>query len=64
MSIPQSSENDPLEIIVDLLKNADTSVWTLADPTIYRWSDVAQSERGPGSDQPGELYVYRETRRQ
>ena len=31
--------------------------WTLDDPVIRQWWDVPQSQRGPGADQPAELYV-------
>ena len=47
--------------IVDLLDAADASEWTPATPTVERYWDVAQSEKGPGADQPGELYVWSPT---
>lgn len=31
------------------------------EPTILKWWDRSQSERGPGQGQPPEIYLYRET---
>ena len=58
MSVPQSNSDDPVEIVIDILQGY--SSWTLETPTVKRWEEVAQSERGPGHGQPAELYVLRE----
>lgn len=46
--------------IIDLLEAATT--WTpTTDPVVKRYWDDAQSERGPGADQPAILYVWSPT---
>lgn len=54
-----TTKDDPVDAIHDLLQNAGTSVWnTTQDPTVHRWHDRAEGERGPGDGQPPELYVW------
>jgi len=47
------------ETLKDLL-NGYTG-WTNADPTVYLVQEVAQAERGPGRNQPAELYIWEPT---
>jgi len=55
-----TSADHHVAAIIDLLAAATT--WTPAtDPTIKRYWDDAQSERGPGADQPAILYVWSPT---
>ena len=58
-SPPTSSESDPVDAVFDLLDQQPTEAWsTTDDPTVlYNW-DRAFSEKGPGDDQPPELYVW------
>jgi hypothetical protein len=53
-----TSETDPVEAVVDLLQDADATEWTGTTPTVKRYWDDAQSERGPGADQPPIIYVW------
>ena len=59
--LPDSVETDPVDIVVDLLRNIPAQLWTHGEPNVLYWWDRAQSERGPGDGQPAEFYVYRET---
>jgi len=56
-----TSAEHHVQVIIDLLQNADATEWTPATPTVKQWWDDAQSERGPGADQPGILYVWSPT---
>jgi len=57
-----TSKTEYVEAIVDLLKNAASSVWsTTQDPNVFRWQAKSQQERGPGATQPPELYVWMPT---
>lgn len=47
--------------VINLLENADPTEWTPETPNVHRYWDVAQSEKGPGADQPGEIYVWSPT---
>jgi hypothetical protein len=44
--------------VINLLDAAASGEWTNAVPTVENYWDVAQSEKGPGADQPAELYVW------
>ena len=57
MSLPTTQEDGPIEAIQDLLEQADSSVWSTDDPDVFKWWDIAQSERGPGQGQPPRLFV-------
>lgn len=60
MSVTSASHH--VQAIIDLLENATTGEWTPAqDPNVHRYWDHAQSERGPGADQPAILYVWSPT---
>lgn len=48
-------------VIIDLLEDTSHSDWTADKPTIKRYWDDAQSERGPGADMPAILYVWSPT---
>jgi hypothetical protein len=50
-----------VEEITALLQAAPDTDWTPATPTIKTYWDDAQSERGPGADQPAILYVWSPT---
>jgi len=50
-----------VEEIKALLEAAPDTDWTPATPAIRNYWDDAQSERGPGADQPGVLYVWSPT---
>jgi hypothetical protein len=50
-----------VQVIIDLLENADATEWTPDTPTVKNYWDDAQSERGPGAGQPGILYVWSPT---
>jgi hypothetical protein len=52
---------DHVEQILTLLQDAPDTDWTPDTPTIKRYWDDARSERGPGADQPGVLYVWSPT---
>lgn len=56
-----SYDTDAVSTIMDLLSVEDDRAWTIRAPQIKRWWDDAQSERGPGADQPGVLYVWSPT---
>lgn len=57
-----TSAEHHVQAIIDLLEAAATSEWTPAtDPVVKRYWDDAQSERGPGADQPAILYVWSPT---
>lgn len=47
--------------VINLLENADPAEWTPEPPNVHRYWDVAQSEKGPGADQPDEIYVWSPT---
>lgn len=60
---PASAAVEPADLLFDLLTGAEQyNLWTLADPTVEHWEDRAESERGPGDDQPAELYTWQPTR--
>jgi hypothetical protein len=51
-----------VQAIIDLLEAATDSEWTpTTTPNVRRYWDDAQSERGPGADQPAILYVWSPT---
>jgi hypothetical protein len=50
-----------VEEIKSLLEAAPDTDWTPTTPTIRTYWEDAQSERGPGADQPGVLYVWSPT---
>ena len=55
-----TSADHHVQAIVELLEAATT--WTpTTDPVVKRYCDDAQSERGPGADQPAILYVWSPT---
>ena len=57
-----TSAGHHVQAIIDLLENADSTEWTPAtDPVVKQYWDDAQSERGPGADQPAILYVWSPT---
>lgn len=57
-----SSAAHHVQVIIDLLENADTSEWTSTqDPDVFRYWDHSQSERGPGADMPAYLYLWSPT---
>lgn len=57
-----TTQTDPVDAIQDLLDGAPTSTWgTTQDPDVFRWDEVAQTERGPGQGQPPHLYVWQPT---
>jgi len=47
-----------VQAIIDLLEAADAAEWTPDVPRVRKYWDDAQSERGPGADQPAILYVW------
>jgi hypothetical protein len=59
MSVTNASHHT--QVIIDLLENADATEWQPATPTVKHYWDDAQSERGPGADQPAILYVWSPT---
>jgi len=52
-----TSENHHVEAIIDLLQQA-TAWTTTLDPEIRPYWEDAQSEKGPGADQPPVAYVW------
>lgn len=57
-----TSAGHHVQVIIDLLENAASAEWgTPSDPNVRRYWDDAQSERGPGADQPAILYVWSPT---
>lgn len=57
-----TSADHHVQAIIDLLDAAPSTDWTPAtDPVVKRYWDDAQSERGPGADQPAILYVWSPT---
>jgi len=57
-----TSDRDHVEAVIDLLENAADTEWSSADPpTIKRYWDDAQQERGPGAGQPPTIYVWSPT---
>jgi len=56
-----TSAEHHVQVIIDLLQNADATEWTPATPTVKNYWDDAQSERGPGAGQPPILYVWSPT---
>lgn len=60
MSVTTASNQ--VEAVIDLLEAAPTAEWNVTnDPTVKHYWDDAQSERGPGADQPAILYVWSPT---
>lgn len=53
-----TTDTDPVDAIVDLLDGAPSATWDTADPTVLRWHDRTESERGPGQGQAPHLYAY------
>jgi hypothetical protein len=53
--------NDPIQVIVDLLELEAKSAYTTRKPTIKRYFDDAPAERGPGANQPPDIYVWSPT---
>lgn len=53
-----TANTDPVEAVVDVLQAADPADWTNTTPTVKRYRDDSQSERGPGADQPPIIYVW------
>lgn len=56
-----TSADHHVQVIIDLLDNAADAEWQPTTPTVKNYWDDAQSERGPGADQPGILYVWSPT---
>lgn len=57
-----TSADNQVEAIIDLLQAAASTEWNVAtNPTVKHYWDDAQSERGPGADQPAILYVWSPT---
>jgi len=56
-----TSAEHHVQVIIDLLQNADATEWQPTTPNVRNYWDDAQSERGPGADQPGILYVWSPT---
>jgi len=57
-----TSDRDHVEAVIDLLENAADTAWSSAEPpTIKRYWDDAQQERGPGAGQPPTIYVWSPT---
>jgi hypothetical protein len=52
------SRIDHVAELVTLLQDAADSEWTGTTPTVKKYWDDAQSERGPGADQPPIIYVW------
>jgi len=50
-----------VEDIIALLENAPDTDWTPTTPNIREYWADAQSERGPGADQPAVCYVWSPT---
>jgi len=60
MSVTSAGHHVPA--IIELLEAASATAWpTDTSPDIFRYQDRAQSERGPGADQPPHLYVWSPT---
>jgi len=60
MSITTATQ--PVQAIIDLLENADSTEWTpTQDPVVKNYWNDSQSERGPGDGQPPILYVWSPT---
>jgi hypothetical protein len=56
-----TSADHHVQAIIDLLDAADDTEWTPTTPDVFRYWDRAQSEKGPGADQPAHLYVWSPT---
>ncbi|QAS68862.1 SPP1 gp17-like tail completion protein [Haloferax tailed virus 1] len=57
-----TSASHHVQAIIDLLEAAPDADWTPTQtPTVKRYWDDAQSERGPGADMPAILYVWSPT---
>lgn len=53
-----TNETHHVGAVIELLEGADASDWSTATPDIRAYWEDAQSERGPGADQPPVLYVW------
>ena len=62
MSI-STTETDPVETIYDILDQAsgDSSKWTNTPPEIFYYWERPFAEKGPGADQPPNVYVWSPT---
>lgn len=59
MSVTSASHH--VQTVIDLLDAAGAGDWTPSTPTVKHYWDDAQSERGPGADQPAICYVWSPT---
>ena len=53
-----SSAPEAVDAVKDLLEEQPDTVWTADPPEINYAFDVPFNERGPGQDQPAELYLW------
>jgi hypothetical protein len=54
--------NDPVRVVADLLEIEPKQAYTITEkPTIKPYFDDAPAERGPGADQPPDIYVFSPT---
>lgn len=51
----------PVNAIVDILDGTPATDWTLTTPSVYRWHERSERERGPGQGQPLELHCWMPT---
>jgi hypothetical protein len=57
-----TSADHHVQAVIDLLEAAADAEWPSdTPPDIYRYWDIAQSEKGPGADQVPHLYVWSPT---
>ena len=56
-----SNADHHVQVVIDLLKDADAGQWTPDTPDIRNYWDDSGSERGNGADMPAVLYVWSPT---
>ena len=56
-----SNADHHVQVVIDLLKDADAQQWTPDTPDIRNYWDDSGSERGNGADMPAVLYVWSPT---
>ena len=56
-----SNADHHVQVVIDLLEDADTQQWTPDTPDIRNYWDDSGSERGNGADMPAVLYVWSPT---
>ena len=56
-----SNADHHVQVVIDLLKDADSQQWTPDTPDIRNYWDDSGSERGNGADMPAVLYVWSPT---